>query len=105
MLVVAARADRHHDPAAGGELLAQGSRDARPAGRYQDGVVRRSLRPAAAAVGAMHGHVDVAEAGQPFARTVGEAGVAFDGIDVPRDQARDRTGIARAGTDVEDAVA
>ena len=88
-----------------GELPAQRLGNARAGGGDDDGVVRRAVRPAGAAVAAVDVDVGEAEPRQPFARELDQARMALDRVDVRREPARHRARVARAGADLEDAVA
>ena len=104
-LVTRRSADRYHQPAPDVELILERLRDFRPAGRSQDGVERRGLGPAARAVAGAQLDVVVAQPLQPRRRQPGQLVDALDGIDALGDPADHRGRIARAGADLEHAIA
>ena len=87
------------------ELILERLWDFRPAGRSQDGVERRGLGPAARAVAGAQLDVVVAQPLQPRRRQPGQLVDALDGIDALGDPADHRGRIARAGADLEHAIA
>jgi hypothetical protein len=98
-------ADGHDQPAADRELVLQRLRDRRPAGRDQDGVERRRVRPSQRAVAGLQDDVAVTQALNARPRQARQRVVALDGMDAGGDPAGDGGGIARSGSDLEHFVA
>jgi hypothetical protein len=98
-------ADRHHQASAPRQLVEQRRRRLRPAGGDQDRVERRPLGPAQRAVAGAHLDGGGAVRLEPPARQCGQRGVPLDRADFAGDAREHGGGVARAGADLEHAVA
>ena len=97
--------DRDDQPAADRELLLQRLRHLGPAGRDQDGIERRGLRPAFGAVADAQLDIVVAQLLEPSPGRLGQRRMALDRVDPVGDLAHHGRGVARAGAHLEHAVA
>src|SRR5690606_34272207 len=89
VLLAAAAADGHNEPAAERQLRPQRFGYSRAAGGDDDTVVGGVFGPAKRAVATANPHVVIAKVGQPVAGVVGQLAVALDGIDFAGDAAED----------------
>jgi hypothetical protein len=97
--------ERNHQTAARRELLEKRLGHSGAARRDHDGVVGGVLGPAERPVAVSHGDVRDAEVGEPIGRDAREILVSLDGVDLAREVGEDGRGIARAGADLQHAIA
>ncbi len=98
-------ADRHHQAATDLQLAPQHIGHRGRAGGGEDRIVRRVLRPSAAAVASAKLDVRATQRGETPARLFRQRLVALDRIDLPGDARHDRRRVAGPGADFEHPVA